>query len=76
MSTTMPKLAFVFAAFFAAPITASFADVTSPNAIDNAMVDQGAAPQPSTGTYDNADQYRDSKGFPQPGWQYLSLPPS
>jgi hypothetical protein len=59
----------------AAPLTA-FADptVTAPNTINNATVDPAMVP--STGIYDIEDQYKDSAGFPQSGWQYLTRPPS
>jgi hypothetical protein len=78
MSMPLPKLAFAFAAFVAAmPVTASFAaPPNSPNAVNNTMVDQSTIQQPSMGIYDDADQFRDLKGFPQSGWQYLSLPPN
>jgi hypothetical protein len=33
------------------------------------------AQQSISGVYDNCDQYRDAKGFPQPGWRYLVFPP-
>lgn len=79
---TMPssRIAFGFAALAAAtviaPITASFADsMTSPNAINNSTVDRDMAQQSISGVYDNCDQYRDAKGFPQPGWRYLVFPP-
>lgn len=78
---TSPRAAFGCAAFLAlngaAPIGASFADtMTTPNAINNAMVDKSMTPEGSISIYDNYDQYRDTKGFPQAGWQYLWLPPS
>jgi len=59
----------------AAPLT-PFADptVTAPNTINNATVDPATVP--SSGIYDFEDQYKDSAGFPQPGWQYLTRPPS
>jgi hypothetical protein len=81
MNTTLSRLVFAFAAVVAvtavAPMTASFADsMTSPNAVNNAMIDEGMTHASSTGVYDGGDQYRNAEGFPQPGWQYLSLPPS
>lgn len=74
MITRSSRIAFVFAALtaatVAAPITASFA-ATSTNSADLTT-----ASRRSTSAYDAADQYRTAQGFPQSGWQYLSLPPS
>jgi hypothetical protein len=81
MTTRSSRIAFVFAAFTviaaAAPMSAALADgAMSPNAITNSTSDMSGTVVPSTGIYDAADQYRDAKGFPQGGWQYLSFPPS
>jgi hypothetical protein len=74
MITRSSRIAFVFAAMtaatVAAPITASFA------AMPMSSADETMASHRSTGVYDANDQYRTAQGFPQSGWQYLSLPPS
>lgn len=58
----------------ALPLSVAFADpaMSAPNTINNATID----PAPATGIYDLEDQYRDSKGFPLPGWEHLTRPPS
>lgn len=62
----------------ATPPGASFADpaTSSPNDINNATVDRPLPFDGPSGIYDLEDQYRDSNGFPLPGWQYLTRPPS
>jgi hypothetical protein len=77
----LSRLAIAFAALVAttsaAPLSVSFAEtpIPSPNTINNATVEPVVAPHGSTGIYDTEDQYRDAKGFPQPGWEYLTRPP-
>jgi hypothetical protein len=58
----------------ALPLSVSLADAapSAPNTINNATID----PATGTGIYDIEDQYRDSKGFPLPGWEFLTRPPS
>ena len=58
----------------ALPLDAAFADaaISAPNTINNATID----PAPVTGIYDLEDQCRDSNGFPLPGWEHLTRPPS
>jgi hypothetical protein len=60
----------------ATPLTASVADpaISAPNVINNATIDPASIP-PLTGVYDFEDQYKDSRGFPQPGWEFLTRPP-
>lgn len=70
-------LAFVALAGMAVtPLTASFADaaISAPNVINNATIDPATVP-PSTGVYDFEDRLKDSNGFPQPGWEFLTRPP-
>lgn len=58
----------------ALPLSASFADpaIAAPNTINNATID----PAPPAGIYDLEDLYRDSKGFPMAGWEFLTRPPT
>lgn len=58
----------------ALPLSASYADpaLSAPNTINNATID----PAPAIGIYDLEDQYRDNRGFPLPGWEHLTRPPS
>ena len=67
-------LAGLVAGVAAFPLSASFADaaLSAPNTINNATID----PAPVTGIYDLEDLYRDGKGFPLPGWEHLTRPPS
>ncbi|HEV8016336.1 MAG TPA: hypothetical protein VGP48_12435 [Stellaceae bacterium] len=83
MAASASKLPLLFAtilaASIAAPFAASFADPVAPplpNPVNNATVDRTMGADPSTGIYDTYDKYRDPQGYPQPGWQYLTLPPS
>jgi hypothetical protein len=78
----MSNVAIAFAALVAsataAPLTASLAEpaISSPNTVNNATVDPATKSSDSTGVYDIEDQYLDLMGFPLPGWQYLTRPPS
>lgn len=78
MRLPIANLAVVIVALVAtaAPLTTSFADTPapSPNAINNATVDPAAVPRGSGGIYDPEDQYKDSNGFPLPGWEFLTRP--
>ena len=79
MSTHRSLYTFALATFVAAgaPLAPALAaSAVSPNMIDNATVDVGTGRAPVTGIYDDYDQYRDAKGFPLPGWDYLFLPPT
>jgi hypothetical protein len=83
MTTRSDKTAVIFASFLgtiaALPIAATHAD-TSPNAVNNATVDDRCnnplAGSGSTGTYDNFDSFKDSTGRPCPGWEYLFYSPN
>ena len=69
----------ILAASIAAPLAVALADPAAPpmpNPINNATVDRTMGGDASTGVYDTYDKFRDEKGFPQPGWQYLTLPPN
>ena len=71
--------AIILATSIAAPLAVSLADPVAPpmpNPINNATVDGTMGVEPSTGVYDTYDKYRDEKGYPQPGWEYLTLPPN
>jgi hypothetical protein len=82
MHMPLSRVAVAFAALVAAasaaPLTASVAEtpIPSPNTINNATVEPAITPHVSAGIYDIEDQYKDSKGFPLPGWEYLARPPS
>lgn len=79
MSTHLSRyavaLAFVAASVGAPLMPALAASATSPNMIDNTTTDVGMARASATGVY-SYDQYRDAKGFPLPGWEYLFFPAS
>lgn len=81
MITRISRISFVFAAFASAsvvaPLTPSFA-LTSVASSNEPIIQQAMVPVAfsSTGIYDGNDQYRDGRGFPRSGWDYLSLPPS
>ncbi len=81
MSKYYARHAFALASFVAvgigAPLAPAFAaSATSPNLIDNATAGVDMGRVPTTGIYDGYDNYRDAKGFPLPGWDYLFFPPS
>ena len=79
MSTHRSLYAFALATFVAAsaPLAPALAaSAMSPNMIDNVTADVGMGRAPVTGVYDDYDQYRDAKGFPMPGWDYLFFPPT
>jgi hypothetical protein len=67
-------LAGMLAGAAALPSSASLVQpaMSAPNTINNATID----PAPATGVYDLEDRYRDSQGFPLPGWEHLTRPPS
>ena len=67
-------LAGLVAAAAALPVSVALADpaISAPNTINNATID----PAPATGIYDFEDQYRDGLGYPLPGWEHLTRPPS
>ena len=78
MTTYWSRYAFAVAGFVAASnvaplVTVAAAATTSPNMIDNATADVRVAHAPVTGIYDANDKYRDARGFPLAGWEYLFI---
>ena len=73
MTTHLSRYAFALALVAAsagAPLVPALAaSATSPNA----TTDVGMARASATSVY-SYDQYRDAKGFPLPGWEYLFFP--
>jgi hypothetical protein len=63
----------------ALPPAATFAD-TSPNAVNNATVDDRCDSSTGgagwTGPYDSFDDFRDATGRSCPGWEYLFYSPN
>jgi hypothetical protein len=77
MTMHVSSLALAFAALVtaAAPFGAALAD-TATDQVAAVASNPQVAPRAPAGTYDGLDQYRTAQGFPQPGWQYLFLPPN
>ncbi|HEY1505086.1 MAG TPA: hypothetical protein VGF92_12345 [Stellaceae bacterium] len=78
MSKPYATYAFALASFVAASmgVSAAPAFAASPNMVDNATAGAGTGSAPVARTYDGYEQYRDAKGFPLPGWDFLFFPPS
>jgi hypothetical protein len=73
------RYAFALAGLLAASaplVPAMAASTTSPKMTDYVTADAVTGRAPVTGVYDGYDQYRDERGFPLPGWDYLFFSPT